>query len=33
MGHPPLVRFAAVDGDGTAAYLRHRASIVSLRSV
>ena len=33
MGHPPLIRVAAVDGDGTAAYLRHRASIVSLRSV
>jgi hypothetical protein len=31
MGHPPLVRIAAVDGDGTAAYLRHRASFVALR--
>jgi hypothetical protein len=24
MGHPPLVRIAAVDGDGAAAYRRHR---------
>jgi hypothetical protein len=27
MGHPPLVRVAAPDGDGTAAYSRHRASL------
>jgi hypothetical protein len=27
MGHPPLVRIAAVDGDGAAAYRRHRASL------
>jgi hypothetical protein len=31
MGHPPLIRIAAVDGDGTAAYRRHRASLVALR--
>ena len=30
MGHPPLVRVAAVDGDGTAAYGRHRASLRTL---
>jgi hypothetical protein len=30
MGHPPLVRIAAVDGDGAAAYLRHRASLLAL---
>ena len=30
MGHPPVVRIAAVDGDGAAAYDRHRASLVSL---
>ena len=27
MGHPPLVRVAAVDGDGAAAYRRHRAML------
>ena len=27
MGHPPLVRIAAVDGDGAAAYARHRARL------
>ena len=27
MGHPPLVRIAAVDGDGAAAYARHRAAL------
>ena len=27
MGHPPVVRIAAVDGDGAAAYLRHRDSL------
>ena len=31
MGHPPLVRIAAVDGDGAAAYGRHRASLLALR--
>jgi hypothetical protein len=31
MGHPPLVRIAAVDGDGAAAYARHRASLLALR--
>jgi hypothetical protein len=30
MGHPPLVRIAAVDGDGGAAYCRHRASLLTL---
>jgi hypothetical protein len=30
MGHPPLVRIAAVDGDGAAAYRRHRASLLTL---
>ena len=25
MGHPPLIRIAALDGDGAAAYARHRA--------
>ena len=29
MGHPPLVRIAAVDGDGAAAYERHRAGLLS----
>jgi len=28
MGHPPVVRIAAVDGDGGAAYLRHRTSLL-----
>lgn len=27
MGHPPVIRIAAVDGDGAAAYHRHRAAI------
>jgi hypothetical protein len=27
MGHPPLIRIAAVDGDGAAAYARHRAAL------
>jgi len=31
MGHPPLVRIAAVDGDGAAAYRAHRASLLALR--
>jgi hypothetical protein len=30
MGHPPVVRIAAVDGDGAAAYRRHRASLLRL---
>ena len=30
MGHPPLVRIAALDGDGAAAYRRHRASLLAL---
>jgi hypothetical protein len=30
MGHPPVIRIAAVDGDGAAAYLRHRASLLEL---
>ena len=30
MGHPPLVRIAAVDGDGAAAYRRRRASLLAL---
>jgi hypothetical protein len=31
MGHPPLVRIAAVDGDGAAAYARHRTALATLR--
>lgn len=31
MGHPPLLRIAAADGDGAAAYARHRESLLSLR--
>jgi hypothetical protein len=30
MGHPPLVRIAAADGDGAAAYRRHRAALLRL---
>jgi hypothetical protein len=30
MGHPPLVRIVAVDGDGAAAYHRHRAPLLAL---
>jgi hypothetical protein len=30
MGHPPLVRIAAVDGDGEAAYLRNHESLLAL---
>ena len=30
MGHPPLVRIAALDGDGFAAYRRERAVLVKL---
>ena len=32
MGHPPLLRITAVDSDGAAAYRRHRASVLALRS-
>ncbi len=32
MGHPPLVRIAAADGDGAAAYHRSRESLAALRS-
>jgi hypothetical protein len=32
MGHPPLVRIAAVDGDGAAAYRSGRASLLALLS-
>jgi hypothetical protein len=28
MGHPPLIRIAAVDGDGAAAYRRHSAVLI-----
>jgi hypothetical protein len=31
MGHPPLIRIAALDGDGAAAYARHRAELLALR--
>ena len=30
MGHPPLVSIAALDGDGAAAYRRHRDALVAL---
>jgi hypothetical protein len=30
MGHPPLVRIPAPDGDGAAAYMRHRDSLARL---
>jgi hypothetical protein len=30
MGHPPLVRIIAVDGDGAAAYQRRREELVTL---
>jgi hypothetical protein len=30
MGHPPLIRIAAVDGDGAAAYDRHRGALAAL---
>jgi hypothetical protein len=30
MGHPPLVRIAAVDGDGVAAYARNREALLRL---
>jgi hypothetical protein len=32
MGHLPVVRIAAVDGDGAAAYARNRASLLALRA-
>ena len=32
MGHPPVVRIAAVDGDAAAAYRRHRTSLLALRA-
>jgi hypothetical protein len=32
MGHPPLIRIAAADGDGAAAYARHRATLLRLAS-
>ncbi len=28
MGHPPVIRIAALDGDGAAAYGRHRAALI-----
>jgi hypothetical protein len=28
MGHPPVIRIAAADGDGAAAYRRHRAALI-----
>jgi hypothetical protein len=31
MGHPPLIRIAAVDGDGATAYARNRDSLAALR--
>jgi hypothetical protein len=31
MGHPPLIRIAATDGDGDGAYLRHRDALIALR--
>jgi hypothetical protein len=30
MGHPPVLRIAAVDGDGAAAYARHRVALLAL---
>jgi hypothetical protein len=30
MGHPPLVRITALDGDGDAAYRRHRDALLAL---
>jgi len=30
MGHPPLVRIAVLDGDGAAAYARHRVALLAL---
>jgi len=31
MGHPPLLRIAAIDGDGASAYARNRESLAALR--
>ena len=33
MGHPPVVRIAAPDGDGAAAYARHRDALPTLSRV
>ncbi len=33
MGHPPLIRIAAVDGDGAAAYRRHRPGLLALAAL
>jgi hypothetical protein len=30
MGHPPLIRIPAPDGDGAAAYERHRSALLAL---
>jgi hypothetical protein len=30
MGHPPVLRVAAVEGDGAAAYARHRRALLAL---
>jgi hypothetical protein len=30
MGHPPVVRIPALDGDGAAAYARNRDSLLKL---
>jgi len=30
MGHPPVLRIVAVDGDGAAAYARHRDALLAL---
>jgi len=30
MGHPPVVRIAAIDEDGAEAYRRHRAALAAL---
>ena len=32
MGHPPLIRIAALDGDGAAAYRRHREALLAALS-
>jgi len=33
MGLPPVIRIPAVDGDGAAAYRRHRATLAALRGI
>ena len=33
MGHPPVIRIVAADGDGAAAYRRHRAALLALAAV